>query len=104
MVVLAACDGGTSLVSAGDELLGLAAGFLAHGATALVGPLGPVCDGAMADLMIELHKELRAGTPPATALARVQDAVSQGPPAMRAAAASLVCLGAGHAAVPVRAA
>jgi len=104
VVVLAACDGGTSLVSAGDELLGLAAGFLAHGATALVGPLGPVCDGAMADLMIELHKELRAGTPPATALARVQDAVSQGPPAMRAAAASLVCLGAGHAAVPVRAA
>lgn len=99
LVVLAACDGGTSLISAGDELLGLAAGFLAHGTTALVGPLGAVCDDAMSDLMVRLHQGLRAGTPPATALAEVQRAAVGEPPAVRAAAASLVCLGAGHAPV-----
>ena len=96
LVVLAACDGGTSHTLAGDEILGLAAGFLAHGTTALVGPLGLVRDGAMEDLMVELHSELSSGVPPAQALAAVRRTVRRDSPALRAAAMSLVCLGAGH--------
>jgi tetratricopeptide (TPR) repeat protein len=96
LVVLAACDGGQSHTLFGDEVLGLAAGFLAHGTTALVGPLGLVRDGAMEDLMVELHRGLRRGRSPADALVAVRELALDGPPAVRAAAASLVCLGAGH--------
>jgi tetratricopeptide (TPR) repeat protein len=96
VVVLAACDGGTSHTLFGDEVLGLAAGFLARGTTALVGPLGLVRDGAMEELMVELHKGLSAGRTPADALLGVRRAAAEGSPAQRAAAASLVCLGAGH--------
>jgi hypothetical protein len=95
LVVLAACDGGTSLVAAGDEILGLAAGFLAHGTAALLGPLGPVRDDVMPELMVDLHVALRAGTAPAVALAGVQRAAIEQGPAVRATAASIVCFGAG---------
>jgi CHAT domain-containing protein len=98
LVVLAACDGALSYTLAGDEVLGLAAGFLAHGTAALIGPLGFVPDGAMADLMVDLHTRLATGMSPATALVGMRATAADGPPAMRAAAASLICLGAGHSA------
>jgi tetratricopeptide (TPR) repeat protein len=96
LVVLAACDGGNSHTLFGDEILGLSAGFLAHGTAALVGPLGLVRDGAMEDLMVELHRGLRQGRSPADALVGVREMARDGSPAVQAAAASLVCLGAGH--------
>jgi hypothetical protein len=104
LVVLAACDGGSSAVCAGDELLGFAAGFLTLGTGALIAPVGPVSDGDIATLMVELHSRLREGLPAATALARVQQAAADGPPGTVAAAAGLVCLGAGDSPSPVRAA
>lgn len=96
LVVLAACDGGSSAVCAGDELLGLAAGFLTLGTSALIAPVGPVCDGDVATLMVALHRRIRDGLSPATALARVQQDAAGGTPGIIAAAAGLLCLGAGH--------
>jgi len=102
LVVLAACDGGSNAVSAGDELLGLAAGFLTLGAGSLIAPVGPVGDSDISTLMVELHARLREGLPPATALAHVQRAAADGPPGTVASAAGLVCLGAGDAPSPVQ--
>jgi len=104
LVVLAACDGASSSVCAGEELLGLAAGFLNLGTSALIAPIGPVCDGDIAALMVELHRRLRRGVPPSVALAEVQSEARHGSAGAVAAAAGLVCLGAGHAtkAVPAR--
>src|SRR5206468_5149400 len=72
LVVLAACDGGSSSVAAGDELLGLATGFLGLGTNVLVAPMGPVSDEDVAGLMVDLHRRLRAGLSVAEALAEVQ--------------------------------
>jgi tetratricopeptide (TPR) repeat protein len=98
LVVLAACDGGSTAVRAGDELLGLAAGFLTLGTVSLIAPVGPVCDGDVATLMVDLHTRLRDGLAPATALARTQQDAAAGSPGAIAAAAGLLCLGAGNAA------
>jgi tetratricopeptide (TPR) repeat protein len=101
LVVLAACDGGSSAVYAGDELVGLAAGFLTMGTTALVAPLGPVSDDSTAELMLALHRGVRSGATPAAALARVQAEAADASPLACAAAASLVCFGAGDVAARV---
>jgi hypothetical protein len=97
LVVLAACDGGSTALRAGDELLGLAAGFLSLGTVALIAPVGPVCDADAAALMVDLHTRLRDGLSPATALAGTQQQAAGGPPGAVAAAAGLLCLGAGNA-------
>ena len=97
LVVLAACDGGSTAVQAGNELLGLAAGFLTLGTVALIAPVGLVCDSDVATLMVDLHTRLRVGLPPATALADAQRDAAGGPPGVVAAAAGLLCLGAGNA-------
>jgi CHAT domain len=97
LVVLAACDAGSTAVRAGNELLGLAAGFLTQGTVALIAPVGPVCDADVAALMVDLHARLCAGTAPATALARTQREAAGGAPGTVAAAAGLLCLGAGNA-------
>ena len=96
LVVLASCDSARSKVSSGDELLGLAACFLALGTGTLIAPVVPLADDDAAPLMIALHEQLRAGTTPAQALARLQQDVDD--PCRRAAAASLVCLGGGRTA------
>ena len=49
LVVLAACDVGTAAVSAGDELLGLAAALQRAGTTTVVASLVPVPDDAVVD-------------------------------------------------------
>jgi CHAT domain-containing protein len=69
LVVLAACDVGTAAVSAGDELLGLAAAFQRAGTRAVVASLVPVPDDAVVEMMVALHRSLAAGAPPAEALA-----------------------------------
>jgi tetratricopeptide (TPR) repeat protein len=95
LVVLAACDAARSVVQGGEELVGLAAAFLSLGTSTLVASMLPIVDSAAAGLMVALHAGISAGVPPAVALARVQsEALHEGGPAERAAAAALVCLGA----------
>jgi hypothetical protein len=97
-VVLAACDGGRSMVYAGDELLGLSAAFIAQGTTQLVASVMPVPDAETAPLMIEFHRRLAGGQPPAVALAGAQRELLGADPTTLAAAAGFICLGSGFAA------
>ncbi|OHV65025.1 hypothetical protein BCD48_36730 [Pseudofrankia sp. BMG5.36] len=92
-VVLASCDSGRSMVHTGDELLGLAATFIARGAAELVASVVPVPDGATAPLMIALHRGLAAGVPAPVALAEAQRELRDRSPAGLAAAAGFVTLG-----------
>jgi CHAT domain-containing protein len=94
-VVLAACDSGRHVVQAGDELLGLGATFLSHGAQHLIGSVVPVADIETTPLMVALHGLLAAGRAPADALATAQQRVARGAPAEVAAAAAFICIGAG---------
>ena len=94
-IVLAACDSGTSSVHPGDELMGMAAAFLALGTRALVACMLPVPDGATAALMLGLHDEMRGGASPATALARAALRAGEGDDADIAASGAFVCFGAG---------
>ncbi|MET7402590.1 CHAT domain-containing protein [Dactylosporangium sp. NPDC005572] len=95
-VVLAACESGRSVVSTGDELLGLGAAFIGRGAAQLVASVLPVPDAATAPLMVALHKALAAGIPPAEALAGAQLGLAGADPPALAAAAGFVCLGSGR--------
>ena len=91
MLVLSACDLALSELHPGDELLGFAAALLGMGTRTIVASVVPVPDAAARRLMLAFHRELAAGAPPATALARA-------PAALRGGAAALqgfVCLGAG---------
>ncbi len=72
LVVLSACESGRSAVLAGDELLGLAHGFLEAGATTLVVSLWPVDDATTAALMADFYAGLRAGLRPGAALRAAQ--------------------------------
>jgi len=75
LVTLAACDTGRSVVSSGDELLGLVRGFLASGAAAVIVSLWLAGDEYSGTLMASLYNtygSVRAGEGIATALQRVQ--------------------------------
>lgn len=72
LVVLSACETGVSAVAPGDELIGLARGFLAAGSPSLVMSLWTVDDDATAQLMTTFYKHLCAGESPAAALRRAQ--------------------------------
>jgi tetratricopeptide (TPR) repeat protein len=61
LVVLSACETGVSKQAGGDELLGLARGFLYAGAPCLVASLWPVKDEATAQLMTGFYRHLQAG-------------------------------------------
>ncbi|TDQ01330.1 CHAT domain-containing protein [Labedaea rhizosphaerae] len=93
-VVLAACDSGRSVVRTGDELLGLAATFIARGTMRLIASVVPIPDAETAPLMVALHQRLAKGHSPAAALAEAQREVRDESPAGRAAAAGFVCIGA----------
>jgi CHAT domain-containing protein len=93
-VVLAACDSGRSVVRTGDELLGLAATFIARGTVRLIASVVPIPDAETAPLMVALHERIAKGHSPAAALAEAQHAVRDLSPAGRAAAAGFVCIGA----------
>lgn len=94
-IILAACDSGTSSVHPGDELMGLAAAFLALGTRSLVASLMPVPDRATAPLMLAVHDRMSGGASPAAALAAAAVTASEGDDAGLAVAAAFACFGAG---------
>lgn len=61
LVVLSGCSTGASRIYAGDEIMGLARGFLAAGAAALIVSLWAVSDQTTAELMTAFYQKLRAG-------------------------------------------
>ena len=69
VVILAACEGGSSVIASGEEVMGLATAFLRLGARTVIAPLFEVSDAATAVVMDALHRALRGGADPAEALA-----------------------------------
>lgn len=95
-VILSACESGLSGVRPGDELMGLAAAMLGLGTRTLIASVVAVPDEQTAELMVDVHRGLRAGAGPAEALCRAQAAtVGGGDPRAIAAAAGFICFGAG---------
>ena len=74
LVVLSGCATGRQAVPAAGEPLGLADGFLAAGARAVVATLRPVRDADSQRFVLRFLDELRTAPGPATALARTQRA------------------------------
>lgn len=72
LVVLSACETGLAKQTSGDELMGLARGFLYAGAPCLIASLWPVRDDATAKFMTTFYTNLRAGMTIATALREAQ--------------------------------
>jgi CHAT domain-containing protein len=80
LVALSACETGVSAVAPGDELIGLARGFISAGAPTLLLSLWTVDDEATANLMISFYRRLRDGERPAAALREAQlEAMSEQP-------------------------
>jgi CHAT domain-containing protein len=88
-VVLSACDVGRSDVRWGEEVLGLAAAFLALGTSSLIAAVLPIPDRPTLEVMTALHGRLLAGRTPAAALAEVQQAAGD----RVGIADGLICLG-----------
>jgi CHAT domain-containing protein len=87
LMVLSACDLGTSDTRPGDELLGFAAALIGMGTRTIIASVVPVPDSGAKRLMISLHGGLTAGAKPSVALATAQQDVSR--------QAGFVCLGTG---------
>ena len=68
IVTLSACETGLNKIFAGDEILGLARGFLSAGAKSLILSLWTVHDEATTDLMKGFYTELQTGKSAAEAL------------------------------------
>ena len=68
IVTLSACETGLNKIFAGDEILGLARGFLSAGASSMVLSLWAVNDEAATVLMKNFYTELRTGKTAAEAL------------------------------------
>ncbi|MEV4512296.1 CHAT domain-containing tetratricopeptide repeat protein [Dactylosporangium sp. NPDC049525] len=102
LVVLAACNSGSHVVLAGNELLGLSATFLARGTQQIIASVIPIPDVQTVPLMLAFHDRLVAGQSPAEALALTQQQVlgaSDGP--VLASAAGFVCIGSGLVRLPL---
>ncbi len=72
IVTLSACETGLNKIFAGDEILGLARGFLAAGAKSLVLSLWTVSDAATTDLMKDFYINLQRGASVAASLRAAQ--------------------------------
>ena len=72
LVTLSACETGVSDVLAGDELVGLARGFLQAGAASVVVSLWAVNDASTARLMERFYTHLASGLGPAAAMRQAQ--------------------------------
>ena len=72
LVTLSACETGLSALAPGDDLVGLARGFLLAGAPALLVSLWVVDDAATAELMTIFYRALLTGMRPAAALRHAQ--------------------------------
>ncbi len=75
LATLSACRTGMSAVVPGDELLGLARGFLSSGARAVMVSLWAAHDEATAQLMVQCYSRMAQGASRATALREAQQAV-----------------------------
>lgn len=95
-VILAACDTAVSHVTAGEEILGLAAALLNQDTSSLVAPLIPIPDAETTPMMASYHQLLQAGHSCASALAAAQERHQHDSVQAYASAAGFVCLGAGH--------
>jgi len=62
VVTLSACETGVNRIHAGDELLGLARGFLSAGAASVIVTLWRVNDEATMRLMTDLYKGIQRGS------------------------------------------
>ncbi|MDQ4036859.1 MAG: CHAT domain-containing protein, partial [Actinomycetota bacterium] len=94
VLLLSACESGLSAVQPGDELMGLAASLLSLGTRTLVASVVAVPDEHTAQLMLAVHRLLRAGSPPAEALCRAQAQTDSSDPLAVAASAAFICFGA----------
>lgn len=72
LVTLSACETGLNKIFAGEEILGLARGFLSAGAKSLILSLWTVNDKAAARLMSDFYKGLQRGKPISTSLRLAQ--------------------------------
>ena len=68
-VVLSACELGQATVRPGDEALGLTRALLHSGTSTIISGVAKVSDEGTADLMVDYHRRLAAGSSPAYALA-----------------------------------
>ena len=72
LVTLSACETGMSAVAPGEELMGLARGFLSAGSPTVMMSLWTVDDEATAELMATFYDELAGTKSPAAALRAAQ--------------------------------
>lgn len=72
LVTLSACETGLNKIFAGDEILGLARGFLSAGAISLVLSLWTVSDAATTRLMKIFYKNLQRGASASASLTAAQ--------------------------------
>ncbi|MEZ5308289.1 MAG: CHAT domain-containing tetratricopeptide repeat protein [Pyrinomonadaceae bacterium] len=78
LVTLSACETGLNKIYAGDEILGLARGFLSAGARGILMSLWTVNDKSTSMLMSSFYKHLEESTTPATALrAAVREMITE---------------------------
>jgi tetratricopeptide (TPR) repeat protein len=92
-LVLSSCDSGVLAPTGANELLGLVSSLLPVGTAGIIAAVVPFNDRAAVPVMVNLHRQLRAGRTFAEAMC----AVRCGPhddPAQHAAALSLMALGA----------
>jgi tetratricopeptide (TPR) repeat protein len=75
LLVLSACESGLSDVRPGDELLGLSATVLSQGTRNLMASVVSVSDVTTAALMVEVHRRLRLGETPPSALTSARQAL-----------------------------
>jgi CHAT domain-containing protein len=72
IVTLSACETGLHKIYAGDEILGLARGFLSAGAKSLILSLWTVNDEATTELMADFYQNLQLGKTVSTSLRESQ--------------------------------
>jgi CHAT domain-containing protein len=75
LVTLSACETGVSGISPGDELIGLARGFISAGTPSLLVSMWVADDAATAELMRAFYANLLSGRSPAAALRAAQIAL-----------------------------
>jgi hypothetical protein len=92
-MVLSSCDSGVLAPAGADELLGLVSSLLPLGTAGIIAGVVPLNDQAAVPLMVDLHRNLRAGYTLAEALLTVRTGAGADP-VQHAAAMSLVMLGA----------
>ncbi len=93
-LVLSSCDSGVLAPVGADELLGLVASLLPLGTAGIVAGVVQLNDRAVVPLMVQLHQHLRAGRGLAEPMLLVRREATADP-VERAAAVSLLALGAG---------